>query len=85
MYPKWTFPEKSRKVPKRRKKRMGPARSESSIMCWSMRARGLSTVSVYYRISALYDLSFISLRKEPGFDIAAFGAPLIFLWAGSGA
>lgn len=33
IYPKWTLPEKSRKVPKRRKKRVGPARSESSIMC----------------------------------------------------
>lgn len=33
MYPKCTFPEKRRKVPNNRKKRMGPARSESSIMC----------------------------------------------------
>jgi hypothetical protein len=26
---------------------MGPARSESSIMCWSIRARGLSTANVF--------------------------------------
>ncbi len=26
---------------------MGPARSESSMIFWSMRAKGLSTVSVY--------------------------------------
>ena len=47
MYPKWTFPEKRRKVPNKRKKRVGPARSESSIMCWSIRARGLRTVRVW--------------------------------------
>ena len=46
MYPKWTFPLKRRKVPKRRKKRIGPARSESSIMCWEMGARGFRTVNV---------------------------------------
>lgn len=33
MYPKCTFPEKRRKVPNKKKKRMGPATSESSIMC----------------------------------------------------
>lgn len=27
---------------------MGPARSESSIMCWSIRASGLSTAKVYF-------------------------------------
>lgn len=27
---------------------MGPARSESSIMCWDIGARGLRTVSVYF-------------------------------------
>ena len=26
---------------------MGPARSESSIMCWSIRARGLRTANVF--------------------------------------
>jgi hypothetical protein len=36
MYPKCNRPEKRRKVPNRRKKSIGPARSESSIMCWSM-------------------------------------------------
>ena len=46
MYPKCTFPEINRKVPKSRKKRMGPARSESSIMCWSIRARGFRTANV---------------------------------------
>lgn len=46
MYPKWTFPENSRKKPKSRKNRMGPARSESSIICWSIRARGFSTANV---------------------------------------
>jgi hypothetical protein len=48
MYPKWTFPEKRRKVPKSRKKSTGPARSESSIMCWSIRARGLRTANVCF-------------------------------------
>ena len=52
MYPKCTFPEKSKKVPKRRKKRMGPARSESSIMCWSIEAKGLSTANVYFHMLA---------------------------------
>lgn len=30
---------------------MGPARSESSMMCWSMRARGFSTAKVYTHVS----------------------------------
>lgn len=46
IYPKWTLPENRRKVPNSRKKRTGPARSESSIICWSIRARGLRTANV---------------------------------------
>lgn len=46
MYPKCTFPLKRRKNPNSRKKRMGPAKSESSIMCWSIRARGFRTAKV---------------------------------------
>lgn len=53
MYPKWTFPENSRKVPKRRKNSTGPARSESSMMCWSIRASGLRTANVYSSTSQL--------------------------------
>lgn len=34
-------------MPNNKKKRVGPARSESSIMCWSIRARGLRTVRVW--------------------------------------
>lgn len=55
MYPKCTLPLKRRKKPKSRKKRMGPARSESSMMCWSIRARGFSTASVYFPIVRLMD------------------------------
>jgi hypothetical protein len=47
IYPKCTFPENRRKVPKRRKNSIGPARSESSIICWSIEARGLSTANVF--------------------------------------
>lgn len=35
----------------KRKKISGPARSESSIKCWSMRLKGLSTASVWRPVS----------------------------------
>lgn len=36
-----------RNVPNNAQKRNGPARSESSIMCWSILATGFNTASVY--------------------------------------
>jgi hypothetical protein len=63
MYPKWSLPDywllvgrlgldaveltKRRKKPKSKKNSTGPAKSESSIMCWSIRASGFRTTSVY--------------------------------------
>jgi hypothetical protein len=63
MYPKWTFPENKRKKPKSRKKRMGPATSESSIMCWSIRARGLRTANVYFIVNSSA-VCYVKLRKQ---------------------
>lgn len=54
-----------RKKPKRRKKSIGPARSESSMMCWSTLAMGLSTVSVCPNKKFMVNFRMLPLDEEP--------------------